>query len=298
MMQLLEKEKQLILNSCPICGKNQYRRLFEIEGGKRQIISCECGHQSIFPLPTEKELQEIYGKGYYDFWGIRDNFQQVFNLKLRTCQKLIKLATAFIPCLNRPRHLDIGCAFGYMIKAAQLAGYDSQGLEISPAANEAIRLGYNVRKVSLEDAGFPEGYFDLITAVDVIEHIAEPRRWLSECVRVLKKGGILLLVTPDCSSLPAMIRKSKWPHYKVEHLHYYSSYTLKRLLLNIGFDDIDSRMGIRYLTLSYITNHYERFQPMVLETKILKIVRAMLPQKLVEYSLPFPSEMVVTARKT
>jgi spore maturation protein CgeB len=282
---------------CPICGKNQYRRLFDIEGGKKKIISCDCGHQSISPFPTEEELRKIYGNEYYDFWGIRDNFQRIFDLKLRTCQKLINQASALIANFNSPRHLDIGCAFGYMIKAGQSSGYDSQGLEISPAADEAIRLGYNVRKASLEDACFTEAYFDLITAVDVIEHIAEPRTWLRECSRVLKEGGILLLVTPDCSSLPAVIRKSKWPHYKVEHLHYYSHRTLKRLLLEVGFDDIRSSAGIRYLTLSYITNHYEKFHPEAPETKALKMLKAISPQKLFDYPLPFPSEMVVIARK-
>lgn len=285
---------------CPICGQiSQFRQLFAIEVGKRQIIACKCGHQSIFPTPTEGELQEIYiRKGYYDFWGVKNNLQQIFELKLKTCERLIKQSGSIISTSsNKRRHLDIGCAFGYMMKAAQSAGYESQGLEISPAADEAIKLGYDVCKVMLEDALFPAERFDLITAVDVFEHIPEPRKWLEECKRILKRGGVLMLVTPNCSSLPARIRKGNWPHYKVEHLHYYSLRTLKRLLLNIGFVEISKSIGIRYLNLTYITSHYEKFQPGCLETRALRGLKALSPQKLFEYPFPFPSEMVVIGKK-
>ena len=285
--------------SCPICGSNdQYRRICDVEKGTRQIISCKCGLQSIFPLPTQEDLRKIYCNRYYDFWGVKHNFRQVFHLKLKTCERLIRQANSLLSDpSNERRHLDIGSAFGYMIKASQVTGYASQGLEISEAADEAIKLGYNVSKVSLENAALNDECFHLITAVDVLEHIPEPKRWLEECKRILKKGGLLLLVTPDCSSLSARVTKRKWPHYKLEHLFYYSPDTLTRLLLTVGFNDVTSKRALKYLNLNYITAHYLNFQPDTIEARLLKMLTAFLPPQLNEYLLPFPSEMVVFARK-
>ncbi len=287
------------IGECLICGKrNRYRRICNLDEGRLQVISCECGHQFVFPVPTEKRLAEIYGLEYYDFMGFNNNFEHVFNLKLKSCERIIRQADSLISCVSdERRHLDIGCAFGYMIKAAQRAGYVSQGLEISAAADEAIRLGFNIKKVPLEKAGFPDSYFDLITAVDLIEHLLDPKEFLEECNRILKKGGVLLLVTPDCSSIPARIMKGRWPHYKVEHLHYYTPHTLKKLLSSIGFGEIWSGIGMKWLTLRYITNHYEKYHPHSIEARILRVLGILSPRKLFEYPLPFPTEMVVMGKR-
>ena len=286
----------MAFNPCPVCGKkNSYQKTYKIDEGK-QIAICACGLQAILPPPTREEIRKIYGEEYYDICGM-EHFQNAFDLKLKTCERLINGINRPVKTSGNPCHLDIGCAFGYMIEAATSAGYDSQGIEISPAADVAVQLGYKVRKDTVKDAAFPEESFQLITAVDVLEHIPEPREWLQECKRILKKGGVLLLVTPDCASLTAHVLRNKWPHYKVEHLYYYSPRTLKRLLVSIGFDEFRSKTGVRYLTLNYIINHYKKYRPDSLETKGLKILKALFPRKLLEYPFAFFSEMVVLAKK-
>lgn len=264
----------------------------------RNIIACECGLQSVFPLPSKEEVERIYQQGYYNFWGIDEGLQALFELKLKTCKRLLREVDTYGAAASKGRrHLDIGCAFGYMIEAALAAGFESQGLEISPAADVARGLGYQVSRVRLEDAKLPDGNFDLITAIDVLEHIPDPAAWLKECRRILKQDGILFLVTPDCSSLPALIRRSKWPHYKEEHLYYYTPRTAKRLLYNAGFIDVHTGMGTRFLTLNYITGHYDNIQPRSFEGRLLRIGKAIFPRGLFERAFLFPSEMVVLGRR-
>jgi 2-polyprenyl-3-methyl-5-hydroxy-6-metoxy-1,4-benzoquinol methylase len=285
------------INPCFICGeKDDYSTVCEIDSGNRKIMACGCGHQFIYPPPTEEELGTIYREDYYESWGVDDDFNKLFKLKLKTSEGLIKKTLKYLSPKGK-RHLDIGCAFGYMIEAALSAGYESEGLEISPAADEAVKLGYNVKKTMLKDAGYPDDHFDLITAVDVIEHIPEPIEWLYECHRILKKGGILLMVTPDCSSLPARIKKAMWPHYKVEHLHYYTPETMKRLFISHGFSHILNEAGVKYLSLNYIASHYNKFHDKGPEAKALKLLTALSPKKISDYPVPFPSEMLVIGRK-
>lgn len=286
--------------NCPICGNSdQYKILYEIDNGKRKVLRCSCSHQLICPRPTEEDRLKIYDDNeYYTSWGVKEQFQQIFDLKLKTCSRLVGIADKYVASSkNKKRLLDIGCAFGYMLEAAGRYGYEPHGLEISSAADEALRMGYSVQKTALEDAVFPAGYFDLITGIDIIEHIPYPEKWLSECKSLLKKGGILLLVTPNCESLPARMKKNKWHHYNIEHLHYYSPNTIERLFKKAGFEVITTRKAIKYFSLEYLTNLYGRFRSDSVETKFLKTLRNLVPQSFFQYPMPFHSGMLAIGRK-
>lgn len=112
------------------------------------------------------------------------------------------------------------------------------------------------------------------------------------------KNGALLLVTPDCSSLSAIVRKSKWPDYKIGYLYYcYSSRTLWRFLIGKGFDCISCKAGIRYFSLHCIASLYAKYRPDSLEAKVLGVLEIFCTGKLFLRPFLFPSEMMVTATK-
>ena len=76
------------------------------------------------------------------------------------------------------------------------------GIDIDPETVKAVRSrGLDVRLGTLEAQGFPADYFDAIVMNHVIEHIHDPLEHLRECHRVLKKGGVLSLATPNVASL-------------------------------------------------------------------------------------------------
>ncbi len=285
--------------NCPICeSRGGFSKLFEFEGGPRQIIICKCGHQELYPFPTAEELSAIYNDGYYDFWGFKENFDEMFKIKLKSCNRLIKKIKKLLPRNNDSRHhLDIGCAFGYMLEAGRLAGFTSEGLEISPAAKVATEYGYKVSKKMLEDTSYPDNFFSLVTAIDVVEHIPSPRPWLTEAHRILKKGGVLMMETPDASSFHARGRGQNWPHYKLEHLHYFNPSSMKKLLKSLGFEDVKKITGRRYLTLDYIKKHYDKYQPNNIEAKLCRLMQLLIPDLIFKRPLPLPSAMVIIAKK-
>jgi SAM-dependent methyltransferase len=55
---------------------------------------------------------------------------------------------------------------------------------------------------------YPTGKFDLVVAMDVIEHVAPPEPWLAEAVRVVRPGGALYLTTPNYASLSLRLLES------------------------------------------------------------------------------------------
>ena len=96
--------------------------------------------------------------------------------------------------------LDVGCAFGFLLKELSSFFSDLNGFDISEFATEKARKVVpeaSLRILSLEDQlPYPEEKFDCITAIDVLEHTKDFEKNFEKIVRHLKKGGFLIVSTP------------------------------------------------------------------------------------------------------
>lgn len=127
--------------------------------------------------------------------------------------------------LSKPggRVLDFGCGSGITVSALSQAGYDAHGVDFS---QEAISFGggkgiANLRAISDEKLPYPDASFDVITCMDVLEHLKDEQPALSEMRRVLKPGGLLIVMVPAYGFL--------WGQQD-EIAHHYRRYTLGRLI--------------------------------------------------------------------
>jgi SAM-dependent methyltransferase len=78
--------------------------------------------------------------------------------------------------------------------------------------------------------------YDLVTMWHVLEHLHDPLATLSQCRRVLKPGGVLMVEVPNVSSLCSGIFRSYWaPLEAPRHLYQFTSATLRTLLVTAGF---------------------------------------------------------------
>ena len=98
---------------------------------------------------------------------------------------------------HRPRILDVGCGTGGNLKLLSQFG-DAEGVDVSIDALEFCRQRglNNVRLGAAEELPFEDGTFDLVTALDVVEHIDDDIAGLREFRRVLKPDGRILLFVP------------------------------------------------------------------------------------------------------
>jgi 2-polyprenyl-3-methyl-5-hydroxy-6-metoxy-1,4-benzoquinol methylase len=135
------------------------------------------------------------------------------------------------------RLLEIGCATGFLLRAARDRGFEAIGVEMSEWASGIARdeFGLDVRTGKLEDAGLESGSFDVVVLADVIEHLTDPSRTVREIHRVLEPGGRLLLLTPDAGSLMARTFGIRWWGLLDDHYFYFSRQTLRRFLEKEGF---------------------------------------------------------------
>lgn len=112
-----------------------------------------------------------------------------------------------------PAILDVGCGAGATLRELARLG-EACGIDVEPSAVEAAarRSGCPVRLGHLPDGvPFPAGSFDVVTMLDVLEHIEDDRGSLAAVERLLRPGGMLLCTVPAYRFL--------WSEHDVLNLH-------------------------------------------------------------------------------
>ena len=282
---------------CPSCGCVGETMLPK-QRSDLQLCRCNnCGlvHQSkLFPAP---DITILYGENYYDSWRLDDNQNEIWKIKVKTYRAYLDLLSRHMPeALSSPRLLDIGCAHGFMLEAARQRDWQASGVEISPAASVARQRGFFVYDRPLEDLNIPDGTFDAITAIDVLEHIPDIKGFIAELYRILKPDGVLLIVTPDVGNWVAKTMRNLWPHYKTEHLFYFTKRSLSLLLRRKGFRVRRIQVGFKYLTFDYILGHFRKHTSGAL-TSLLAFLYPCLPSIARKTPLRLPTGMLAIAQR-
>jgi ubiquinone/menaquinone biosynthesis C-methylase UbiE len=158
------------------------------------------------------------------------------------------------------RALDLGCGDGRFTAELAAAGARALGADVAEAALERARSRYPELEFQLvgidSPLPFADGAFDVVWASEVIEHVGDTARWLSEVRRVLVPRGRLLLTTPSHGRLRVLaggIERFSPP--LGDHLHLYTRASLRRLLDEFGFGQVRVRAagglpGLRRLLLA------------------------------------------------
>lgn len=98
--------------------------------------------------------------------------------------------------VQSPKILDVGCGTGANLEMLQNFG-EAEGVDVSNDALEFCRAkGLKAHKGLAEKLPFADESFDLVTALDVVEHLDDDVAGLQEMRRVLKKGGRALIFVP------------------------------------------------------------------------------------------------------
>ena len=144
------------------------------------------------------------------------------------------------------RALDLGCGTGEFTAMLAQAGADVVGAEVAQAAIDRARRAHpELRFILVPVEGplpFDDGAFELVWASEVIEHIADTARWLSEVRRVLRPGGRFLLTTPHHRRLAILLRGLEpYAHPLSDHLHLYTRTSLAQTLAEFAFAEVSVR---------------------------------------------------------
>ena len=169
-------------------------------------------------------------------------------------EKFGELLDELEPFRGQGRLLDVGCSIGLFLKLGEERGWRGEGIEFSDRARTHAqeKFGLNVIDTPLEEVGYDDGSFDVVTLNSVIEHVNAPRRMLSEIRRILAPGGALYVITPNVDSLACRVLHERAATFDGRnHLIYFSRRTLTRLLAEQDF------------TVDHVTTRVASLQPIL-----------------------------------
>lgn len=247
-------------NSCIICGSKILQSRFRLPHSS--VLQCgECGvmfKSSILEASKQGELEEIYNSEKY--WGNPQRRAETVNYDLR--HKRVKIYRRILQKLaelypQKGYLLDVGCAKGVFLDVARRDGWQPVGLEVSSFASQYAHENFDLEVFTgtLGEAPWPDGSFDVITLLDVVEHLLDPSSVISQARRLLKDGGILIIETPNANSIlhhtaelifKLSLTYVKWPLFQIYgmgpegHILFFNQNTLTYLLNKNGFEFLDS----------------------------------------------------------
>lgn len=284
---------------CVICKADQ-RLMFPYRG--HYYYRCQdCGQVSTYPLPSQKTIEDHYrlkfNQGNY-LW-LREyaaQYKKVYRQFLRILKRQL---AAKDQSISGAIALDVGCFTGDFSGLLVEEGADAYGLELQDEAVEiaAKTLPGRIFKADVMSTAFPKKDYNVITLFGIIEHVTDPRTLVHRSAELLKKGGFLMLQTPNSGSAFARLMGKFWPPYlPVEHIHLFTPASLRRLLEEQGFTNIKIMAHIKPLPLSYVANMLQNFGPEFY--KLIKPIMPLIDKTPKNISFPFYiGEMIAVAEK-
>lgn len=134
------------------------------------------------------------------------------------------------------RLLEVGAGRGGLVRQALSRGWIVSATELSSVGLSALRsMGVDFFAGDLLDAPFPERSYDLVVALELLEHIPDPTAYLRRLALLARPGGLLLLTTPNYGGLTRRMLGMRWRVIAAEHLGYFTASTLKPALVGAGF---------------------------------------------------------------
>lgn len=222
-----------MLNKCIICSCTKPQVLAQDFTTYKVYVCPECDFGIVDPMPTEKELDDMYNSAEYFANNMHYDFDTISDAQIRkNVLKFRAMHEQFVGKYLRAgqRVLDIGSGGGFALKAFQEMGLEVLGVETSEVAQQfAIhKLNVKVVKSSLENFETDEKY-DVIFMNHVLEHFMDPNEAMLKIVSLMNKNGLLYIRVPDHDSYDRRVLKDKWPGYAHYHISNFSEKSLRML---------------------------------------------------------------------
>lgn len=227
---------------CPLCDTTKATELYR-ERGNLGIVRCDSC-DLIYVSPRAKGSSENYHGDpavYFEearliFSGKKAHHRdRNYEWEIDEIKKLKPSG----------RLLDIGTNMGFFLRKCVSAGFQGEGVEPSPALAKIARenFGLKITNSYFEAAGFAPSSFDVITMIDVFEHVSNPRELLGAARQVLADDGLLTIKVPNGNynylkqKLATKMKKEAqhdiWDSY--EHVVHYTPETMAKMAQKAGF---------------------------------------------------------------
>lgn len=216
---------------CPVCESSPKNQEFLFTKQGVQFWRClRCRLEFVNPRPSRTWL-----KDHYDFYGDRiflDQRRLESDFRAARFDVEWSLLTGLHGSL-----LDVGCSTGSFVKLAMESGFVAEGIDLSAPAISYGRdqLGLRLRCEDFTAGTLAASSFDVVTMWATLEHLPDPGAFIAEAHRVLRPSGVLALTVPNHGSATQRVLGRRHRYVGVDHLNYFTSRNLTRLVETHGF---------------------------------------------------------------
>jgi len=160
--------------------------------------------------------------------------------------------------------LDVGAGAGLLIAEARERGLDAVGIEPSRSLVEHAQRAGDIQLLQgvLPHHGLADRRFDVISLVDVLEHVIDPVGLLRHCAALLSPDGVMLIVTPDVGSLTARVMGARWWHFRLAHVGYFSRPSIERAAAEAELSVVSAFRPRWYFRVHYLAERLARYLPL------------------------------------
>lgn len=265
--------------NCPVCDIDDSVWVFTKAGF--DFVKCRhCGLLHVNPQLTMETQDAIYKES--------KTAEHWVKVQSKAKEQTWNAEKKYLPALKELNNiksqggklLDVGCSIGQFLTLARDAGWDVQGVELNSDAASIARKDYNlkVHDKKLEECGFEEGEFDVISLWGVFEHLTDPNAMLKTIYPLLKKDGLVLLFVPNGHSL--IIRITGEHNSTVSgraHLWYFTPETMDKILIKNGFE---KAAEFSILPQLHEIEHYLQYNTLYQEPEIINSEEFIIPSNL------------------
>jgi 2-polyprenyl-3-methyl-5-hydroxy-6-metoxy-1,4-benzoquinol methylase len=248
--KLLEWQTEPLLEyvACALCKNDNTELLFGLSREGKQLIEAwppgvifklvrcrECGLAYVNPRISQGTSDHVYSLEQELTY-----FQQTYQARSNSYRTLIHQANQWLDT-HQASLLDVGCGDGALLKVAAERGIKVTGTEASKALSRIVSQELGPKTIWHGELNELEHQsFDIISLINVLEHVHHPDKLLEDIAGLVKVGGIVLIHVPNFGGVPARLRGSKWHHLEpLEHLYYFTFGTLTKFLMLFDLKPID-----------------------------------------------------------
>lgn len=240
MFHVKQNEKNTMINSCPVCGKNTIIKYLDTKDyfftqESFSLSKCESC-EFVFTNPIPKELSKYYETEEY----LSHNSKKGGVIsKIYSSIRSINIKRKFDLVSNyssKGSILDIGCGTGELLSYFKNENWKTTGIEPNENARN-IAISENGIDVLNEDklSTLPSNSFDVVSMWHVLEHVPDLNKRISEVSNLIKDDGTMIFALPNLNSPDAKKYGKHWSALDVpRHLYHFTQSSFEKLITKHG----------------------------------------------------------------
>lgn len=231
--------------ACDLCGStncdflfNAKDRLHGCDGAFTYVQCKKCGLVYMNPQILPDDIGKFYPPDYGPHQAKQKRQQLDKQVLKRKCKRRPFVASICNKLTQDRRLLDVGCGNGsFLNEIKTMTGCQVCGVDISRIAAKTAKeiYGLNISTGTILESPFPNGYFDVVTAWQYLEHVNNPAEVVQKISNLLKAEGSCIISSPNFDSFTAQLFKDRWyPLDCPRHLYIYTPETINAFLGRSG----------------------------------------------------------------